>query len=71
MIDVVRAATQNPAAAIGRPELGSLKPDAPGDAVVLRHEEGSFDYQDSLGQTFTGGQRLYPDGIVVGGAWWE
>jgi dihydroorotase len=71
MMDVVRAATQNPAAAIGRPELGSLKPDAPGDAVVLRHEEGSFDYQDSLGQTVTGGQRLFPDGIVVGGAWWE
>jgi len=71
MMDVVRSATESPAKAIGRPELGSLRPGSPGDAVVLRHEEGSFDYQDSLGQTFNGGQRLYPDGIVIGGAWWE
>jgi len=68
---VVRSATVNPAKAIGRPELGSLRPGSPGDAVVLRHEEGAFDYQDSLGQTFNGGQRLYPDGIVIGGEWWE
>ncbi len=71
MMDVVRSATVNPAKAIGRPELGSLRPGSPGDAVVLRHEEGAFDYQDSLGQTFNGGQRLYPDGIVIGGEWWE
>lgn len=71
MIDVVRAATENPAKAIGRPDLGTLKPSSPGDAVVLKHEEGAFDYMDSLGKTMTGEQRLTPAAILVAGAWWE
>jgi len=71
LMEVVRAATENSAKAIGRPELGSLRPGSPGDAVILRHESGAFEYQDSLGKTVTGGERLYPDGIIVNGDWWE
>jgi dihydroorotase len=69
--DVVAAATCNPAKVVGRPELGSLKPDSPGDAVVLSLSEGEFEYRDSLNATFLGDKKLEPDGIIVGGAWWE
>lgn len=71
MSDVVAAATCNPAKAIARPDLGSLKPGSPGDAVVLTLNEGEFEYRDSLNATFMGSKKLEPDGIIVGGAWWE
>jgi dihydroorotase len=69
--DVVAAATCNPAKAIGRPEFGSLKPGSPGDAVVLNLNKGEFEYRDSLNATFMGNCKLEPDGIIVGGGWWE
>lgn len=71
LMEVARAVTETPARAIGRPDLGSLAPGAPGDAVVLRHEEGAFEYKDSLGKTLTGDQRLTPSAIVLGGAVWQ
>jgi dihydroorotase len=69
--DVVAATTCNPAKAIARPDLGSLKPGSPGDAVVLMLDEGAFEYRDSLNAIFMGSKKLEPDGIIVGGAWWE
>jgi dihydroorotase len=69
--DVVASATCNPAHAIGRPELGSLKPGSPGDAVVLTQSEGAFEYRDSLNKTVTGKVRLDPAAMIVGGNWWE
>ena len=71
MMEVVRAATTNAAQAVGRPDLGTLKPGAPGDAVLLKHREGSFEYKDSLGETMMGDQRLEAAAILVNGAWWE
>lgn len=71
LIDVVRCATSNAAQAIGRPDLGTLKPGAPGDAVILKHETGAFEFKDSLNKTMTGEQRLTPSAILVNGAWWE
>ena len=71
MMEVVRSATSNPAAAVGRPELGSLKPGSPGDAVVLKQDFGAFEYKDSLNKTMTGEQRLSPVAMLVNGAWWE
>lgn len=71
LMEVVRATTETPARAIGRPDLGTLKPGSPGDAVVLRHEEGAFDYMDSLGKTVSGDQKLAPEAIVLGGALWN
>ena len=47
--EVLRTVTVNAARAINRPELGSLKPGSPGDATVLRINEGEFEYYDSLG----------------------
>ena len=68
--DIIQAATVAPAAAINRPELGSLAPGSIGDASLLELREGSFDYIDSTGQAMTGNRRLFCDGVVIGGEWW-
>jgi dihydroorotase len=68
--DVVRAATVAPAAAINRPELGTLTPDTVGDASVLELRHGRFDYVDSTGIPMEGDRRLSCDGVVIDGVWW-
>jgi dihydroorotase len=68
--EVIRAATTTPALAIGRPDLGSLRPGAVGDVAVLDLRQGRFDYVDAPGQRLEGGQRLFCDGVAVGGEWW-
>jgi len=68
--DVVAAATCNPAKAISRPELGSLKLGSPGDAVVLTLNEGKFEYRDSLNAAMIGSKKLEPAGIIVAGTRW-
>src|SRR5262249_25224453 len=44
--DVIRRSTVNAAAALKRPELGSLRPGSVGDATILSVQEGEFDYVD-------------------------
>lgn len=68
---VIRLSTLNAGLALGRPELGTLRPGAPGEASVLRLEEGRFDYEDVLGEVMTGDQRLFADGVVLNGTWWH
>lgn len=68
--DVIRAATVNPAKAIRRPDLGTFKVGSAGDAVVLDHRKGKFEYMDVLGETLIGKHRLVNAGMVVGGKWW-
>ncbi len=70
LMEVLRAVTANAARAIGRPEIGTLKIGAPGDATVLSIEDGAFDYYDSLGQIMTGEQQFAVEHILVGGAIW-
>ncbi len=70
LAEVIRATTATPARAIGRPELGSLRPGAVGDAAVLELRHGQFDYVDSPGQLLAGAERLYCDGVAIAGAWW-
>jgi dihydroorotase len=70
LTDVVRAATSAPAAAIGRSELGSLRPGAVGDAAILELRQGKFDYVDSPGQRMEGDRRLVSHGVAIGGKWW-
>ena len=67
--DVIAASTSGPAAAIGRPELGSLVPGSPGDATVLHLDEGSFEFTDVEGLIRTGNTRLAGDARVLGGRW--
>jgi dihydroorotase len=68
---VIKASTSAPAAALRRPELGTLVPGGVGDASVLTVEKGRFDYKDVLGETFTGEQRIFPAGMVVAGRWMD
>ncbi|MBV9633751.1 MAG: amidohydrolase/deacetylase family metallohydrolase [Methylobacteriaceae bacterium] len=68
--DVVRAATQTPARAIGAADLGTLKQGAIADACLLEERDGSFEFIDAVGQKLKGGKRLFCHGLVVGGHWW-
>jgi dihydroorotase len=71
LIEVIRAGTAAPAAALGRTDLGHLGIGAVGDASIIDLAEGAFDYRDVLGETRQGRQRLSASGLVVGGKWWD
>lgn len=68
---VIRAATAAPAAAIGRSDLGTLRPGAVGDATLIEMVEGAFTYHDVLGVPLAGSRKLESRGMVVGGRWWH
>jgi dihydroorotase len=69
--DVIAASTVNAAKALGRPELGTLKPGSPGDASILSLRQGSFPLEDSRGVVETVSERIFADGVVVAGRWWH
>src|SRR5271156_4569397 len=69
--DVIAASTVNAAAALNRPDLGTLKPGSVGDASILSLEEGEFPLEDVLGEVVTTGERLFAKGVVIGGRWWH
>jgi dihydroorotase len=71
LADIVRSATATPAAAIRRPELGTLAPGGIGDATILAIEEGAFTFHDVLGETIAGERRFAPRGAVIAGQWWH
>ncbi|MHB1104501.1 MAG: amidohydrolase/deacetylase family metallohydrolase [Devosia sp.] len=71
LTDVVRAATETPAKALRRPELGTLAPGTPGDATLARIETGQFDYYDAVGEVLASDRQLACAGMVLGGAWWD
>ncbi|HKX18568.1 MAG TPA: amidohydrolase/deacetylase family metallohydrolase [bacterium] len=64
---VIAAATVAPARAIGRPDLGTLRPGSPADVTVLHDRTGAFEYLDVTGRTMTGRRRLVPVLTVTGG----
>ncbi len=68
--DVIAASTVNAAAALKRPDLGSLKPGSIGDASILSLDEGRFPLEDVLGEVVTAGERLNARGVVIAGRWW-
>lgn len=69
--EVVAAATVNAASAIRRPELGSLKPGAIGEASVFEVIETPTEYQDVMGETIVGAAKFVAHGLVFNGYWWE
>lgn len=71
LTDVVRATTAHAAAAIRRPELGTLRPGAAGDATIFTVQDGSFTYVDSTDERMTGNNRIQVEGIVLKGRWWH
>ncbi len=71
LADVVTATTTAPAAAIRRPELGTLKPGSVGEASVLDVKQGHFEYLDVIGEKIEGDRRLLAAGLVLNGRWWH
>lgn len=68
---VIAASTVNAAAAMKRPELGSLRPGSAGDATILTVDDGEFDYVDVVGEHLPGRQKINSRGVVIGGKWWH
>ena len=69
LIDVIRAATEAPAKALRRSDLGRFRAGCVGDASILALEGDAFDYVDSTGEHLPGKQRLVATGVVVDGRW--
>jgi dihydroorotase len=66
--DVVRMATTEPAAVVGRPgRMGTLGVGAEADVAVMRLEEGPVTFTDSWGDTVVGSRRLVPVATVRAG----
>jgi dihydroorotase len=68
---VIKLSTQNPAAAIKRPDLGTLRIGAVGEATVIEQKTGKFDYTDCIGERLEGDRRLVSAGVVLAGKWWH
>ena len=71
LTEVIHAATERPARAMRRPDLGTFKPGSAGDASLLALEEGEFAFRDSTNAELTGRLRLSPRGVAIGGAMWH
>ncbi|WP_445504838.1 amidohydrolase/deacetylase family metallohydrolase [Microvirga sp. G4-2] len=71
LTEVIKAATENPARALRRPELGSFRPGSAGDASILELQDGTFDYVDSVGEHLSGTMRLAARGVVINGQMWH
>lgn len=71
LIEIVRAVTATPAKLLRRPDLGSLKVGATGDATVLKIEAGNFKAADATGATRVYPQRFKLRAIVVAGRLWH
>lgn len=65
--DVVAATTSRPAAAIGRPDLGTLRRGAPAEAAILSLAEEPFPMRDGTGAERFASRRLRLEGRVLDG----
>lgn len=66
--EVIARATVRPAAAMGRPDLGTLRVGAPADIALFRLEEGDYTFHDIRMQARCGTVRLVNTATYVGGA---
>lgn len=65
--DVIDRATRRPAAAMGRPDLGTLAVGAPADIAIFRVEEGAFTFHDVAMAARPGSRRLVCTETLVAG----
>lgn len=65
--DAIARATTRPAAAIGRPDLGTLRVGGPADIALFRLEEGSYTFHDVFMQPRRGTVQLVNTATYVGG----
>ncbi len=68
--EVVACGTTNAALAIRRPDLGTLKVGAVGEASVFEVLDESTEYKDVVGEVIVGPQRFVACGLVLNGQWW-
>jgi dihydroorotase len=66
--EVIRCATDAPARALLRPDLGTFRLGSAGDASIIEWRKGSFDYTDSKGEHLLGQSRLLADRVIINGA---
>ncbi|WP_212526152.1 amidohydrolase/deacetylase family metallohydrolase [Actibacterium sp. MT2.3-13A] len=71
LTEVIAATTQNPARALRRDDIGTLKVGAAGDATILTETSGSITHTDAVGETITADSYLEHRGIVIAGKWWQ
>lgn len=71
LYEVVKASTVNAGMMLKRPEYGSLKVGALGDATILTVREGRFDYVDVVGEHLIGDRKIISEGVVLKGKWWH
>lgn len=67
LADVIERATSKPAAAMRRPDLGSLKPGSAADVALFTTEEGDFTFQDIFMNVRKGTQLLVNNLTMVDG----
>ncbi len=70
LAEVVASATVNAARAIRRPDLGTLKPGALGEASIFEVLEGPTEYRDVIGEVITSNTAFKAHGLVLDGRWW-
>ena len=70
LTDVIRAATENPAKALRRENLGTLSAGSAGDATVMELRDDPMEHTDVSGEKLIGDTRLVSAGTVIGGNWW-
>jgi len=71
LTQVIRSSTENAALALSRPDLGTLRPGAAGDAAILSVDEGKFEFTDVVGEKLTGDRKINVQGVVLNGRWWH
>ena len=65
--DVIERATSRPAAAMHRPDLGTIKPGSAADIALFRVEEGNYTFYDAQMKSRQGTQRLISTQTLVDG----
>lgn len=70
LTEVIRAATENPAKALRREDLGTFAVGAAGDATVMELRDEAMEHTDVSGEKLIGDTRLVSAGTVIGGSWW-
>ena len=68
--ELVACATVNAARAIRRPELGTLKPGALGEASIFEVVHGPTEYRDVVGEVMHSDRGFKAHGLVLDGRWW-
>ncbi|WUI02956.1 amidohydrolase/deacetylase family metallohydrolase [Spirillospora sp. NBC_00431] len=67
LTEVIKATTATPAATLGHPSLGHLKPGTEADLAIFTWEDGEFTYGDAVGESRTAHRRLAPVATIRAG----